>query len=87
MPPSKFKATPLNKSILTKAAKLPEVERRGRTQFEEFPLSKSRKVVIEEPEPEKFKARPLDKRVLEKPVTRALERRTVCPVEVRLATE
>ena len=85
--PSKFEATSLKKSILTNSAKLLEVERRECTQFEEFPLSKGRKVVIKEPEPEKSKVRPLDKIAMENPTTRALGRRTVSPVEVCLTAE
>lgn len=89
--PDQFKARKLNKSILTRPSRLPEVAKRVLTMVEEFGLSKSNKVIkaVEEKiAPVQFKARPLTKKVLEgRRLTRAQGRRTICPTDVHLATE
>ena len=89
--PDQFKARKLNKSILSRPSRLPDVAKRVLTMVEEFGLSKSNRVVkavAEKLAPVQFKARPLDKKVLEgRRKTRAQGRRTICPLDVRLATE
>lgn len=73
---SEFKARPLNKKIFEQIGKLPEVDKKATTHFDEFRLSQSNvklsKKTIEEYRLNKensyhFKARSLDKRLLEQP--------------------
>ena len=64
--PEKFKARRLNKSILTRPGRLPDVSKRVLTMVEAFGLSKTNRIPrpVEVPDTQ-FKARPLDKKVLE----------------------
>ena len=86
-PKGMFKASCLRTSILRKPSKLPEVERRERTEFKEFSLSKTNRVQIELPESPKFKARKLNRRIFDSPSVERSGRRSIQPMDIKLATE
>lgn len=74
---------------MTRPGRLPDVAKRVLTMVEEFGLSKTNRIprVVEKPDTT-FKARPLDKKILEgRRMTRAQGRSTICPLDVKLATE
>ena len=63
-----FKATPLNKKIFERPSKLPEVQRKEKTDFSEFSLSqtnrKSALPVSTASQIKDFKALPLNRKIL-----------------------
>lgn len=63
-----FKATPLNKKIFERPSRLPEVQRKEKTDFSEFTLSqtnrKSALPATSDTQTKDFKALPLNKKIL-----------------------
>lgn len=88
-----FKARPLNPHLFEHASRLPFVERKSATNFQEFQLSSSNtqlgkrtfnEYLLSQAESKQFKARALDRKILQRNSISGTERRSSTPRSIQV---